>query len=1082
MKQAFKGMLVLLATLFAGVSAFAQVTTSGLTGYVADEDGEPLVGAAVIAVHTPSGTQYSAVSNEEGRYVITGMRSGGPYSVEISYIGMADIEYKDVALTLGETYELDAEMKVSNELDAVVLVAESAFDSHKTGAGTNFTLGAIQNTPTVERSVYDIVQYNPQAMLNKAGGVSFAGTNNRYNSFQVDGAVANDAFGLSSQGTNGGQAGVNPISLDAIDAIQVVVAPFDVRQSGFTGGAINTITKSGTNTITGSAYAYFNNQDLIGSTPGKLAEGQKREKYTRQLSQVYGFTIGAPIIKDKLFIFASAEYNRDSNPSIFYPGSDSYKGFELAENVIVDGKDLGKIFNEEIAEAMIKHYEENYKIKDTKESFSPHQVISQSINAMARIDWNIGEKHKFMFRYQFVNADADRYSSNATQYSFNRSSYTQSNQTHTLVAELNSRLSDVVSNEFRATATIVRDDRTVPYNGANIFIERKPWRVTLGTDYSSGANAVHSDVYTIADNVSIFKGNHTITVGTHNEFFRFFNVFLEGAYGSYGFATVNDFFQNNLNAYGYFYADPSLTGGDTRWGGTVKAAQFGLYAQDEWRPNTRFSLTYGLRIDMPALLNKPTENPAFNETEIATKNNQYVGVTPKVSPLFSPRIGFRWYMDKDKKSLLRGGAGIFTGRVPFVWITNAYNNTGMEYKSIYVTKAQNPDLISLIPPTSNPYKDIVESGTFPVIESSTINTLSKNFKYPQTFRLNLGYEQDFGHGWKFTFDALYSKGFNNVFFKNLALTENGAVTYAVDADCPKVAKNYAIDETYSTVVALMNTNKGYSYSFSGQIEKHFNFGLDLMAAYTFGHSYSVHDGTSSVALSNWKYNYAVNPNDEELSYSVYDRPHKVVAVVSYTTPKYAAGRLQTSVSLTYNGLSGQRYSYSMSENRGVNFNNEGTYGNSLMYIPTAEEVKRMTWAGDTPAEQQANADQFEAYIKGDKYLSKHRGEWSKRNGGITPFENHFDLHIAQDFYYDRESGRKLQFVVDFLNIGNLFNREWGRYSDSEFYNRVPLYVESLTKDSNGNFTPTYKYQEPVDFAWDDFYSRWRCQIGLRVTF
>lgn len=1074
MNHTIKAINIALVIIISSLTAFAQVTTSGLTGHITDESMEPLAGAAIVAVHIPSGTQYTAVANAEGRYVINGMRSGGPYKVVISYIGMADAEYADVALRLGEPYEINAVMKVSNELDAVFVISESSFNAGKTGTGASFGRGSVENTPSIDRSIYDIVQYTPQATLNKNGGISFAGTNNRYNSFQIDGAVANDAFGLSATGTNGGQTGTNPITLDAIDEIQVVVAPFDVRQSGFTGGAVNAVTKSGTNTVKGSFYSYLNNQDFIGSTPGKLTEGQTREKYGTQLSQTYGFTVGAPVIKDRLFIFASAEYKRNSTPNVYTPANGSYDGITLLEDVWYNGKNLGNIFNSAIADAMVEYYEANYGITGTGETYTPHQVTDRSINALARIDWNIRDNHKFMFRYQFVDAYADRYSAGATQYMFNNSSYKQYNRTHTLVAELNSRVSDEVSNEFRATAVFVRDDRTVPYAGANIFIT-DAFRVTLGTDYSSGANAVHSDVYTISDNVSIFKGNHNITVGTHNELMRFYNVFLEGAYGSYGFSSINDFFQNEINAYGYFYSDPALTGGNTRWGGTAWTAQFGLYAQDEWKPNTRFTLTYGLRMDMPVLLNKPTANPDFNASQIAKTHDQYVGTTPKASVLFSPRVGFRWYADKERKALIRGGAGLFTGRVPFVWIVNAYNNTGMESKSIYLTGNETIGL----PLTSNPYKDIVESGKYPVLGSSNINTLSRNFKYPQTFRVNLGYEQVFGTGWKFTFDALYSKGINNVFFENMALVDNGTKTFAVSpaaADVGNTAPYYSTDKTYDTVIALKNTNKGYSYSLSGQIEKHFGFGLDLMAAYTFGHSYSVNDGTSSVALSNWRYNYAVDSNSPELSHSLFDRPHKVTAAATYTSPAYARGRLRTSVTLTYNGLSGQRYSYSLSEGNGLNFNGDGTYGNSLMYIPTAEEVSLMNWASPE------DAVRFENYVKGDKYLSRHRGEWSTRYGAITEFENHFDLHIAQDFYYDRASGRKIQITVDFLNIGNMFNREWGLYGDGEFYARQILHITALKKDTDGNMTPTYQFMDPVDFALNDFYSRWRCQIGLRLTF
>lgn len=310
MKQSIKFLLSAFAAMFVGVTAFAQLTTSSLNGLVADASGEPVIGAAVIATHTESGTSYATVTNNEGRYYINGMRAGGPYTVEVSFLGMSTVKYTDVTLTLGEPFAIDVAMKASNELDAVVLTAEGSFNASKTGAGANFSLSAVENMPTIDRSIYDIVKYTPQASVNKDGGISFAGSNNRYNSFQIDGAVANDSFGLAASGTNGGQTGANPVALDAIEEIQVVVAPFDVRQSGFTGGAINAITKSGTNTVKGSAYAYYNNQDFIGTTPGAGVENRK--KYDTQSTQTYGFTIGAPIVKNKLFIFASAEYYRKS--------------------------------------------------------------------------------------------------------------------------------------------------------------------------------------------------------------------------------------------------------------------------------------------------------------------------------------------------------------------------------------------------------------------------------------------------------------------------------------------------------------------------------------------------------------------------------------------------------------------------------------------------------------------------------------------------------------------------------------------------------------------------------------------------
>lgn len=1070
MKQAFKLLLPILVAMFAGVSSFAQVTTSSLNGQVSDETGDPLIGAAVIAVHTPSGTQYAAIANKEGRFTINGMRSGGPYKIEVSFLGMATIEYSDVTLSLGEPYELNIKMKASNELEAVVLTAESSFNSSKTGAGASFGLGTVENMPTVDRSIYDVVKYTPQAAINKDGGISFAGSNNRYNSFQIDGAVANDSFGLTKTGTNGGQTGANPISLDAIQEIQVVVAPFDVRQSGFTGGAINAITKSGTNTVKGSAYAFYNNQDFIGTTAGPIDEGKKREKYETQSTQTYGFTIGAPIIKNKLFIFASAEYYRKSYPNIYTPANGSYDSKPLKADVIYEGQNLGNIFNSAIAEAAIAHYQKTYGVS-AKESFTPHQKVNSSINAMARIDWNINDAHKLMLRYQFMDADADQYGSNLGTYYFNNSSYIQSNNTHTLVAELNSRVSDEIYNEFRATAVFVRDRRTPGYNGANMYIQDN-FTIDLGTEYSSGANAMNSDTYTIADNLSIFKGNHNITVGTHNEIYKFNNVFLQYAFGGYTFSSLADFFDNKIYEFNYRYADPEMEGvNGPRWAATTYAAQFGLYAQDEWKPTSNFTLTYGLRMDMPLLLNKPTANPDFNVSELSEKFNEKVGTTPKAAVLFSPRIGFRWYIDKERKSLLRGGAGLFTGRVPFVWLSNAYNNTGMEAKSI---QFKNPP--ADFPKTSNPYEDVVKTGAAAAGGKATINTLNRNFKYPQVFRANLGFEQDFGYGWKFTFDALYSKTLNNVFFKNLALSDEGNVVYGVNssvaAENPAAqAVYYATNKDYYAVVALENTNMGYTYSLSGQITKHFNFGLDLMAAYTFGHSYSVNDGASSVALSNWNNYLSVNTHVPQLSYSLFDKPHRVMGVISYTSPTYGK-IMKTSVALSYEGTVGQRYSYTMNET--TDFNGDGRRGNSLMYIPSQAEIGQMTWSSP------ADAAAFEQFIRSDKYLRNHRGQWSERFGGITPFEHHFDLHVAQDFFYDRKHGRKIQVVVDFMNISNLLNRNWGLYY-SGTWNRQILDVVSLAKDEKGNMTPTYKFN-PKEIYTSDFNSRWRCQLGLRVTF
>ena len=1082
MKQTIKSLLLSLAAMLFVVSAYAQVTTSSMSGFVADESGEPLTGAVITAVHTPTGSQYYAVANDKGQYHINGMRPGGPYKVEVSFLGMNTEQHNNVALVLGEDYVLDAVLKGSNELDAVTVVAESSFSGSITGAGQAFSRARIEGTPTVDRSVYDVAKLTPQVSSNKNGGISIAGTNNRYNAFSIDGADAKDSFGLTSSGTNGGQTGANPISMDAIEELQVSIAPFDVRQSGFTGGAINAVTKSGTNEVKGSAYGFFFNQDLIGTTAGTEQQMQdnfgvtERSKYSSELYQTYGATVGAPIIKDKLFLFVSAEYFNKSYPNIYSPDNGTYDSKTLSSPVTYNGKTYTS-FTSELAQIVLDHYKATYDPQgDFSESFSPHQVQTKSLNVLARVDWNINQNHKLMVRYQLMNGSSDQYGSGSNTYYFNNSSYKMAAQTHTFVAELNSRFSDKVHNDLRVSAVLERDHREVPYQGANMYISGEKPVIDLGTEYSSGANSMNSDTWTLTDNVSIYAGNHNITLGTDNKYYKFDNLFLQYAYGGYTYASIADFLDNKPSQFNYRYADPDLTGGEPLWAAKTHILQLGFYAQDEWRPSRNFTLTYGLRADIPIFLNKPTTNPTYNATSFATANNEYVGVVPKATPLWSPRVGFRWFLNDSHSTLLRGGVGLFTGQCPFVWLSNAYNNTGMEAKSVTVN---NPTATPGFLFTSQPYEKLIKTGVFKASGSgATINTMNENFKYPQTLRVSLGFEQTFGEGWKFTFDGLYSKTLNNVFFKNLAISSYNSRIYAVSKQAcnnSNTAPYYTINSgDYYAIVALGNTSKGYTYSLTGKLEKKFNFGLDLMAAYTFGHSYSVNDGTSSVAYSNWKYNYAVDTNSpDELSYALFDRPHRIIATAFYNSPRYAGGRMNTVVGLTYEGQSGQRYCYTMSEN--ADFNGDGQQGNSLMYIPTESEIGQMSWVSVDDARQ------FEEFIRSDSYLSSHRGQFSERYGAVAPFEHHFDLHLSQNFYYDKARKRKIELMLDIKNLSNMFNRAWGLYYGAS-YNVQPLQVTAVTKGEDGWYTPTYKWYGNTSVKLSDFYSRWRMQLGLRITF
>ncbi len=1058
MKQ-FKQMFMMLSFLFISVLMFGQgATTSSLSGKVTDSKGEPLAGATVVAVHIPSNTLYGTVANDKGWYSIQGMRVGGPYKITISFVGFSNTEFENVQLSLGDESAFNASLKEASAQLGEVVVSATGLKNASGGAASNFKQTQIASTPTVDRNIYDVAKLSPLVSVSKIGGISIAGSNNRYNSFQIDGMVSNDVFGLAGSGTNGGQTGANPVSLDAIQEIQVLISPFDVRQGGFTGGGINAITKSGTNQFHGSAYGYFTNQNMYGNW-SQVSES--KAKLAEESTKTYGFTVGGPIIKDKLFFFASVENKFDTYPSDYFAG---YKD--------------GYVSTAE-AQAILDRYK---SVTGFDDNYGRRNLDTKSLSVLGRIDWNINNNNKFSIRYQLNNSYKDVYGASANTYYFANSGYRISDKTNSVVAELNTHISSTLYNEARAGLTMVRDSREVPYQGPNIYIKNVGgtydsstdlWStgstvVNLGTEFSSGANILNQDIYTIEDNLSLYKGNHTITFGTHNEFYKMYNLFIQASNGAYYYNSLNDFLNDNAYQFSYNYSDFDLTG-SYKWAATIKAAQYGFYAQDKWNITNNFDLTYGLRFDIPTFFNKPTANPEFNQSDYATANGVSVGVVPSTKAMVSPRIGFRWYTADSHKTLVRGGTGLFTGRVPFVWLSNNWSNTGVEMKGTTISSG--------VPSFETYGNDPVAAMNSAAGSASkpTINTVSKDFKYPQVFRTNLAGEQILPGNWKVTLEGIYSKTMNNVWWENLALTDNGKKVYAVSADDASSAATYWSRNagSYYAIVNLKNTNKGYTYDLSAKLEKTFDFGLDFMASYTYGHAYSVNDGTSSVAYSNWKYNYAVNPNNgNELAYSVFDVPNRVMAAVTYTTPKYASDRFATIVSLVYNGSNGQRYCLTMNESK--DFNNDGQYGNSLLYIPTTDELAKMTFVTE---EDRTN---YGSWIDGDKYAKDHRGQYAERYSNSAPWENHFDLHLAEDFSYIKGKDGKVSLTFDVLNVGNLLNKKWGA-NYASYYNVQILKETILTDDGSGNKVPTYSFQGS-EVTKSDFFSRWHAQIGLRVTF
>ena len=1070
--------LLMALLLFFTASMMAQITTSGINGHVTS-DNENVVGASITATHKPSGTVYRAVTNTQGRYTIQGMRVGGPYVVEVSYIGYQTKTFNNVQLLLGENHNLSCSLQEDAKLlDELVVTGKRGLNASKTGAAQSFDAELINNIPTVNHSIADIARLNPQVSINEqSGAMSFAGTNNRYNTFQVDGVMNNDNFGLTANGQNGAQAGAQPISMATIDQIQINIAPFDVRQGGFTGGAINATTKSGTNDFHGSVYGFGNNEDLVGRhylNP----DGSYAKPYDKEKEYLAGITLGGPIIKNKLFFFANYEKSNKEYPNQYTFGSDGVKvPSELANTILNAVKDMAG--------------QQGYNYNG---QFSTSDKYIRSEKYGLKLDWNINDFNKLSFRYSHVDGQQlNGLGGIATLNTFDHE-YEFQHRANTFMLELQSRISSVLSNEARVSFASVRDRRAA---GAafpsvtvyNVGTGDNKGTVNIGNEYSSMANALDQDIWTFEDNFTWYKGNHTITFGTHNEMYKFRNLFIQNLYGCYYFADYTNFmnyYQSFLAGspdgtlirnYYFSQANVDVTG-DPRWAAEFSSAQLGFYAQDKWDVTDSFQLTYGLRMDMPIFFDKPAANVAFNEYAAAQgwnfKTNQKLSSTP----MWSPRVGFRWDIQKNRKYILRGGAGIFSGRIPFVWLSNNFSNTGIQLESYSSSGTQDLRLIL------DPNGQVANAEHLRASGSQTINVFDKKFKFAQNARLNLGLDfEALGINW--TAEAIYSKTLNDVYYKNLAYEATGQTFNQLYPNQPWDIRPMMQRKTngtpYSNIYAMYNTSKGYTYNLSLKAEKHMK-NVDLAASYTFTRSRAISSVSSSVAQSNWRNNHTWgDPNSPRLANSGFNVPHTIKASAFY---HFALGHNEmftTTVGLIYEGHSGAPYSiYNYGD-----MNGDGYNANDLMYIPTDAQLDQMVFvdhmgangAVDIPAADQR--ENFRAWLQNTPYLRNHRGMYYERYADNLPFEYHIDLHAAEKIKV--KTGKyvhALEISLDIMNVANLLNKDWGRSWGSSYMSQ---YFSPLSYMGAGKYQFTGTPNTPLVYP-SSYYSRWRGQIGVKYTF
>ncbi|GAB3640832.1 TonB-dependent receptor [Spirosoma arcticum] len=1119
----------LLLVVLMGSGAMAQgVTTSSISGVVADDKNQGLPGATVVAIHTPSGTQYGTTTNVEGQYNFPAVRIGGPYTLTISYVGYTEQKVENLFANLGTSANANVRLaEAGKQLEEVLITASrsSVINTNRTGAATGISNTQITTLPTLNRSFADFTRLDA-----RANGLSFAGRNSGYNNFTVDGALFNNAFGLSS--TVGGQAGAQPISIDAIDQIQVTIAPYDVRQGAFTGAGINAVTRSGSNKVQGSVYYYVRDQTFV----GKKIDGVEQPLNAFNLNNV-GFRLGGPIIKNKLFLFVNYERERrnDGVPGNFLAARPGLTGTNVSRASAADLDRLSTFIQQQYG-------------------FDPgpyegYTLPSNSDKGTARLDWNISQNHKLNVKYNFLTSYADIVPStsgalpqgrgpNATALPYLASFYRINNNLQSVIGELNSTFGSRFANTLQVGYSAFRDERETPYlpqtfplvdigNGSGQQL------TAFGFEPFTANNILNSNVFQISDNFTIFAGKNTFTIGTYNEFYSFKNGFAPNYNGQFQFASVDAFISNATQrpiAGGTAIANPTryqiqysaLPDGSFPFA-EIKAAQYGFYVQDELQARRNLKFTIGLRADIPSV---PTE--IQQNTNLAALTGFREGVRlntsqfQKTSLLFSPRVGFNWDVRDDKITQVRGGAGIFTGRVPYVWVSNQASNNGVLFGSSLIN---NPGSTTAIPARNfNPDVNAYRPVGAPANTSYNIAITDQNFKFPQVFRANLGIDRNLGNGYILTLEGIYTKDINAVYHQNVNLPvstqnlrssdggDNRPIYYSNNAagfPATQLNRIYgqagqggvtsatavsAANPNISDAILMRNTNLGYSYNLTAEIQKQFANGFYMKAAYSYTDSRSVNDG-GSIAQSIWRdRSISGDPNANVLSYSGFLTPHRIIGVAAYRL-EYLNKRAATTISLFYNGASGNRISYAYAGD----LNGDAQNQNDLIFVPRNESDIQLrditTGTGAATVVTYSRADQYRDlnnFIEQDPYLSTRRGQYVERNGGMTPFVSRIDLKVLQEFSLNLGNTRHaFQVSLDVFNAANLINSEYG---NAQFATTVtPItFVGYDNTGATATGRPVFQFpyldaaartpRTSTFQAGSAIANRWQAQLGLRYIF
>lgn len=1091
MRQTFKCFIAAVVAMFAVISASAQVTTSSINGRVSDSEGV-VIGAAVIATHVPSGTTYYSTTDKNGAYRINSVTPGGPYSVKVEMLGYRTVEYTEVYAPLGEVITINASLDVEAlGLDAAVFTADgvnSGMNINRAGVGTSISEQTMSSLPTVSRSMNDVMKLTPQAS-STTNGLAVGGGNYRSSYVTVDGAAFNNAFGIGSNLPAGGA----PISLDALEQMSVNITPFDVRHSGFTGGAINAVTKSGSNEWHASVYNYYNSDKL----KGRMVAGNE-VSVSESLNNTTGFTVGGPIIKNKLFFFANFEYAMDVTPGSSYRVRKS-ETEEWGEGTSVVRPT--EAFMNEVKDFLAKEY-----------GYDPGRYQGYSLSTpdwklMARLDWNINDNHKFNLRYsQTMNKYSSSPSSsvnpinpnpyNRNDYGrtsmyaqfFESSRYYQEQNFMSLAAELNSRFGNNASNIFRVTWSHQNEPRSFVgdlFPTVDILQTLEDGTRTVltsfGPDPFTYGNLRDVQTVVVTDEFSYIKGINNFVAGLQFEWDDTKNGYMQGGAGYYVYESWEDFKAKGKPV--AFAITHSNRDDLQQVYPSFQYMQASAYLQDEITFSDYFKLTAGLRLEMPVYPTIPgNDNKEF--AELAKGQNTIHGLStadmPKARLNVSPRIGFNWDVLKNRNLIVRGGSGIYTGRIPFVWIVSAAGNSNCLQAQFIDTDGTN----EMTPTFHNKLGDILDDiygGTFKAqnLAAPTATTImAKDLKMPTTWKSSLAVEGRLPGGIKATLEGIYNKDLTSVYVHKLGQVEvEGGIKLPGEPQARPSWRSEALKNSLNKDVQpyyITNTDaKGHYYSITAMLQKDFNFGLSMMAAYTRSASKSISEGIGDQVSSAYNtMTYCVNgSNTPELGHSAYVSPNRLIANISYRIPEGNFGA--TTIGLFYEGYnhcyvgnySYTRYSYVMNDGKYAVTGDGGA--NNLIYIPTENDLKNMTFTDE------ANKQAFNKFIENDRYLSKHRGEYSERGGAVAPWQHRFNFKVAQDFdFYVAKKKNTVQVALDINNVGNLLNSNWGAYDK--------LSSDQILKYDTK--TSTYTFTEPKWTKVTTVASTWEMLLSLRWFF